>query len=178
VPNRRRAKGFRKDSRWCICDHEGRLSSAVHSEFPLTRNTTQGVGDPPSGQRPMELWPLPWGRHDCLCQITGIEVRILVIGIHIVDSFWCYSDWMMEVYLRTMSDGRIHPNARCPTIHYSRSDVRASHTRPVLITNSRLVVIAKLWGMGAGYVMIIWDWKSSQILFVRRLFLHQVMQAT
>jgi hypothetical protein len=93
-------------------------------------------------------------------------------------SFWCYSDLMMEVYLRTMSDGRIHPDARCPTICYSRSGTRVNYIHSILITNYRLVVIVQLRKRGRGFAVIIWDWKSSQVLFVRRLFHHMALQAT
>jgi hypothetical protein len=85
---------------------------------------------------------------------------------------------MMEVYLRTMSDGRNHPAAQCPTIHYFRSGARASYTHSLSITNSRLVVVAKLWGSNAGFAMFVWDWNSSQVLFVRLLFPHVVLQVT
>jgi hypothetical protein len=81
----------------------------------------------------------------------------------------------VHVYLRTMSDGRNHPDARYPTIHCLRSSARVSSIRRTSITNSRLVVIARSRESG-GFVMIIWDWKSSQVFFVRRLVLHMVLQ--
>jgi hypothetical protein len=37
---------------------------------------------------------------------------------------------------------------------------------------------AQLRESGGGSVVIIWDWKSSQVLFVRRLVLHMILQAT
>jgi hypothetical protein len=75
---------------------------------------------------------------------------------------------MMEVHLRTMSDGRDHPNARCPIILYSRSGARVSYILSLSITNSRIVVVAKSWERDGGFVIVIWDWKSSRVLFVRR----------
>jgi hypothetical protein len=81
----------------------------------------------------------------------------------------------VNVYLKTMSEGKNHPDARYPTIHCLRSGARVDHILSPSITNSRLVVIAKSWESG-GFVMIIWDWKSSQVLFVRRFVLHMVLQ--
>ena len=66
------------------------------------------------------------------------------------------------IHLRTLSSGGFHPSARRPTIPYSRKD-NVEEIPSVSISSSRLAV---LMCMRHGVSMVIWDWKSAQILFV------------
>ena len=93
-----------------------------------------------------------------------------IIETSIVSSFRRSREERMEIHLKTMSDGGNHPAARRPVIHYSRSDTKYSYLPSSSLTSSRLAVVAGMSNKGGSYVMIIWDWKNAQVLFVCQLF--------
>ena len=70
----------------------------------------------------------------------------------------------MDIHLRALSDGGFHSAAQFPKISYYQEDVDTRKTPLVLISGSRLVLVMDskddvMW-------MVIWDWKSAQIIFV------------
>jgi len=77
------------------------------------------------------------------------------------------SDVQIVIYLRTLSSGGFHPLARCPTISYPQKGGDVDDISFISISSSRLVVSAPLEHGGC---MVIWDWRSAQILFVRQPF--------
>ena len=159
-PSRCKSRGWRnRDCR--------RIGPIVCSGVFLTRDTVQGVGDPTSAHRIRKLWLLPWCRRNCLCRVGGSDVCILIIGIVAASSPRCDRAPQIVVYLRTLSGGGPHPSARSPTIPYSRKGKNVYEIPFVSISSSRLAV---LMSMHDWKCMVIWDWKSSQVLFVCQSF--------
>ena len=68
------------------------------------------------------------------------------------------------IHLRILASGGFHPAAQVQKILCSQGGVDAYDTPDVLISGSRLVLV-----MDPGAV-VIWDWKSAQILFLCQLF--------
>lgn len=95
-------------------------------------------------------------------------VHSFVMGINTASPFRSNSALQFKIYLRTMSDGRAHPAAQSPTIHYSRTGIGAYPNLSSSITGSRLVVAAK--GNTPHTFIKIWDWKSARVLFVGQPF--------
>lgn len=73
------------------------------------------------------------------------------------------SDMQIAIHLRALSDGGYHPVARYPTIRYSRKGLDAREIPFVSITSSKLAVLTRVQ---RGVSMVIWDWKSAEVLFV------------
>ena len=69
----------------------------------------------------------------------------------------------IDIHLRTLSSGGHHPAARRPSITYSRGSGKVYYTPSVSITSSRLAVLMVVR-------IVIWDWKSAQVLFVCQPF--------
>ena len=67
------------------------------------------------------------------------------------------------IHLRTLSDGKNHPAALSPTIHYSKTGATVDPTPFVSITSSRLAVLVTL---RFARFLVVWDWKSGSALFV------------
>ena len=71
----------------------------------------------------------------------------------------------MDIHLRALSDGGFHPAARFPKISYLQEEkVDRRKTPVVLISGSRLVLVME--STNDAMWMVIWDWKSAQIIFV------------
>lgn len=86
---------------------------------------------------------------------------MLAIGIIAGSSLRYCRDIQIKIHLRTLSDGKRHPAANCPTIHYSPKLAGVTHEPfSTSITSFRLAVLANY--------LIIWDWKSGRVLFVRQ----------
>lgn len=81
------------------------------------------------------------------------------------NSFWCSDNIQVTVHLRSLPDGKNHPAALSPTIHYSRGGVEVYEDSCVSITNSRLAALMTEPVGGARH-LVIWDWKWAQLLFV------------
>ena len=154
--------------RWRIRrDYQG-FSSAVYSGIRFTRNTTQGVGNPTSSQRPGALLLVPLCQCDCFRRAAETRVRMSTVEIDITISSQFSDDSRIEIHLRTLSDGGHHPDALHPTIQSSRrSDTIYSISAS--ITSSRLAVLTKE-GYHGPKCLTVWDWKKAELLFVRRLF--------
>ena len=87
-----------------------------------------------------------------------------VTAIAFANSFRCGgSHTQFEIHLCALSDGGHHPMARCPTIQYWRPGP-VFYLHSVSITGSRLAMLSGLEYAGA---LVIWDWKSAQLLLVR-----------
>ena len=84
-----------------------------------------------------------------------------------MSSFRRDSEMQITVHLRTLSSGRPHPAAQCPTILYSRRGANVYDIPFVSVTGSRLAV---RMSVQRGTWVVIWDWKSGHILFVRQPF--------
>ena len=91
---------------------------------------------------------------------TGIEILYLSLRRRTL---------RIEIQLRSLSDGKCHPAARLPTIRYSRGGIHERSLRLVSITTSRIATLVDLEG---GSRLVVWDWKSAEVLFVCRLFDH------
>ena len=120
--------------------------------------------DPTSDPPPAGSQLLPSHRCICGCRIGGFFVRVLVVEVDVLNSFRRNSDMQIAIYLRTLSSGGLHPAAQFPTFHYSRRCNEAFRRFSVSVTNSRLAIVAE--AMFETY-LVIWDWKSARILFVR-----------
>ena len=94
-------------------------------------------------------------------ELRGETCVYLVVKIVATSSLRCGSD--IVVHLRTLSSGGFHPSARRPTISYSRKGGNAYCIRSVSITSSQLAVLMRVQ---YGMCVVIWDWTSSQVLFV------------
>ena len=116
--------------------------------------------------RPGQLFHLPRRKPNCLCRTANLYVCTSTTRI-IIANLPQYSTGHMQIgiHLREMSDGRHHPAAQFPTIQYLRTDTRQLIIRSISITGSRLAMYASL---GHGKILVIWDWKSAQLLFVRQ----------
>ena len=81
------------------------------------------------------------------------------------------NDFWVEIQLRTLSDGGHHPAARCPTIYHSRKaiEVNGFGLASITITSSRL---AMLVDTSHSPSLVVWDWRSSDVLFVCQFFDH------
>lgn len=78
-------------------------------------------------------------------------------------------DTLIFFHLRTLSDGKNHPAARYPTIQYSRGGFTMYRMTSVSITGSRLAMFGTVQtGVPDRIFLIVWDWKSGQVLFVRQ----------
>ena len=150
-----------KDRQWRMRDYVG-ITPTVFSGVFLTEDTVQGVGDSASVRRTRKLWLLPRCGYSCLCRAAQNEVRILIINIVAASSPRRDSNPQIVVYLRTLSSGDSHPSAQCSTIEYFPKG-HTDDIPSVSISSSRLAVLAN---MG----MVIWDWKTSQVLFVCQSF--------
>ena len=73
----------------------------------------------------------------------------------------------IAIPLRALSDGGFHPAAQFPKILYSQKGVDVHETPLILMSGFRLALMID---SRAEMRMIIWDWKSAQILFVRQPF--------
>lgn len=105
--------------------------------------------------------------------IAFIELRRVMCvpmswGPSAVSSFRRNSYVGIEIHLRAMSDGGHHPAAQYPSIRYQRRGTDVSVSSPPSITSSRLAVVAIA---ESGDYLVVFDWKSAQVLFVRQLFL-------
>ena len=94
---------------------------------------------------------------------------MLVVGINIVDSSQRNSEMSIVIHLKTLSSGERHPAARFPMFNYSPGGAMVSSALFVSITTSRLAVLARVRRTTC---LVVWDWKSAQILFVRQSFSH------
>lgn len=126
--------------------------------------------------------PLPAANPRDYCFYPDADVMAFFFGpqdqLRCVHSWWqskfrahfqCSNDFEIEIHLKTVSGGRDHPAARCPTIHYSLRDALMGYISTVSITSSRLMAVARPESRVLP-VIIIWDWKTSQVLFVCQLF--------
>ena len=86
--------------------------------------------------------------------------------ITIVGSF-PYSYENLEIHLRAMSNGKEHPDALCPKIHYLR-DISMGRIISSSITSSRMVMVEKALSNApfASTLFTILDWKTGQVLSV------------
>jgi hypothetical protein len=93
-------------------------------------------------------------------------VRTFVIGISVLCSCQHNSDVRFGIHLRSLSDGGHHPAAQCPTMYYSRGRTRIDDIYLGSVTSSRLTVIVEV---PDGNHLVIFDWKSAQVLFVGQI---------
>ena len=86
-------------------------------------------------------------------------------------------DFWIEIQLRTLSDGGHHPAALWPMIQYAREETQVASSRflSTAITNSRLAMLADVKRMSS---LVVWDWRSAQILFVCQFFDHDLSNNT
>ena len=89
-----------------------------------------------------------------------------------MSSLQCNRGSHLKVHLKTMSDGRNHPAAMCPTIHYLEIGEDIEYEPLISMTSSRLIATLELCGTGESgcHIIIIWDWNCGQVLFVGQLF--------
>ena len=72
----------------------------------------------------------------------------------------------IAIHLNTLSDGEYHPAAQRPIIYYSQKQtVAVADTLSVSITSTRLAILASVQFEEC---LVILDWRSAQVLFVRR----------
>ena len=94
------------------------------------------------------------------------RVRTIITGTAVANSFQRSSAFtQIVIHLRALSDGEHHPVAQSPTIQYSRADLPWFFLHWVSITGSRLAMLVNV-NLNHGRVLVIWDWKSAQLLFV------------
>ena len=120
--------------------------------------------DPIPNRHSSVFLSLPWCQSDCLRRMARVPVRTIITGNVVANSFQRSSGFtQIVIHLRALSDGEHHPVAQSPTIQYSRADLPSFFLRSVSITSSRLAMLVNL---KRGRVLVIWDWKSAQLLFV------------
>ena len=124
------------------------------------------MGDPGPGPLSKCVWLLPSHRCICSSRIAQFGVRVLLSWIEIVTSLRQNSDLCVVINLMTLSSGEPHPAAQYPTLHWRRDAMVAMHSS-VSVTNSRLAVFVCGWRERC---LVIWNWKSGRILFVRQSF--------
>jgi hypothetical protein len=78
-----------------------------------------------------------------------------------MSSFQC-SFPRIRIHLRVLSNGGHHPVARCSTIEHSRRD--PEYFSCMSVNGSRLAVLTV--GPEDEGILVIWDWKSGELLSV------------
>ena len=130
---------------------------------------------------PHKEWEIPFQTfavedycfYPCADVIAFIElkeemcVHLLIIEVVAAGSLSCGSHVHIDIHLRTLSSGGFHPAARRPMISYSQRGISASKISSASISSSRLAVLIVTQ---YGECMVIWDWKSSQVLSVCQSF--------
>lgn len=140
-----------------IEEWNGRGTRAAGGVFAVLGNDSVRLVSPGSASRGIqhEEWEIPRPTARPLteyCFDPGADVIAFVEPRDRVDM-------QLIVHLRRMSDGGYHPDAQCPTIHYSRSGATMRYITVVSITSSRLMVLA------SGNHLVVWDWRSAWVLF-------------
>ena len=123
------------------------------------------MGDSIPNRRPNRSVYLPSRQSNCLRRTANKHVCTLITGTTAVtSSFQCSGGYIqIGIHLRALSDGGHHPAAQFPTIQYSRADSRQFFLHSISITGSRLAMHANL---KLRRVLVFWDWKRAQLLFV------------
>ncbi|KAF9643426.1 hypothetical protein BDM02DRAFT_1471703 [Thelephora ganbajun] len=108
---------------------------------------------------PYKEWEITLPTTNSISRVYGFCPSADVITF--IELLAANSGLRIRIHLRTLSDGGCHPAAQCPTIYYSQRGTSGYYIS-TSITNSRLVVL-----MGVSYreCMVIWDWKTGQVLF-------------
>ena len=127
------------------------------------------MGDPIPNRRSNRLPHLPRHRSNRFRRTGYIHVCAPILGIVVANSFQCSPIFsQIVIYLQTLSDGEPHPEADCSPIKYVRMDTTRFFFISVSLSGSRL---AMLGGRGPRKNIVIWDWRSGDLLFVRPSFL-------
>jgi hypothetical protein len=105
---------------------------------------------------------------DVIAFVEQAYVHVLVVGIGYYQLTVCNSPLMIVIHLRTLSDGEHHPATERPTILYSHHDGEHSVSF-VSITGSRLAVLTRV---STGQYLVIWDWKTGEMMCVCQSFCH------
>lgn len=127
------------------------------------------VGNLPSCRWFAALRLLSERRRDCRCWAGGTLVCTFVVRIAVANLAQYGSNPRITIHLRTLSDGSNHPAAQFPAIYYSPQGAMSRvRGRKISITNSRLMLRMICWELR--HSLVIWDWKSGQILCVSQYF--------